>query len=410
MSNSQAIAAVTATLQYILQHSIPLDPDLNDTQVSILPLDKARGTNTFNQLNLFLYMVVRNAAWANADMPRQVKPGESAISPMPLNLYYLVTAFGRDDDAAQPFGHELLGKAMSILNDFPLLSADEIRTAVQAQLPNSDLDQQLERIRITFHPLSLDELSKLWTGFAMQYRLSAAYEVGVTLIESTRPTRAPLPVLTRGPGDSGFLAQADPTPPVPTLFSTTPPLNQASAQLNDIVSLVGVHLDGSNIGVQFNHALWMAPVEVAPQPNPGSTAISVQIPNDAVNWPAGFYTLAVLVQRPGENFRRSTNQLALALAPTITITPATAAAGAIVYTVNVSPEIWPRQRASLLLNENEFIAAPIAANAASLPFPTADLPPGLYLARLRVDGVESQLVDRTKTPPVFKPSQQVTVT
>src|SRR6266851_2985385 len=131
MSNSLAIAAVTATLQSILQNGVTVEQDLNDATVTILPLDKARAANTNNQLNLFLYMVMRNAAWVNADMPRQVQPGEIAIPPLPLNLYYLLTAFGRDDDVTQPFGHELLGKAMSILHDHPVLSADDITGATQ---------------------------------------------------------------------------------------------------------------------------------------------------------------------------------------------------------------------------------------------------------------------------------------
>ncbi|HWT05421.1 MAG TPA: DUF4255 domain-containing protein, partial [Xanthomonadales bacterium] len=176
MSNSLAIAAVTTTLQAILQQSVVLDPDFNDVSVTIQPLDLARGKNTHNQLNLFLYMVSRNAAWVNADMPRQVKPGESSISPLPLNLFFLLTAFGRDDDTSQAFSHELLGLAMRILYDNPILSAADIRSATQATLARNNLDQQLEHVRITLHPLSIDELSKLWTGFAMQYRLSAAYE------------------------------------------------------------------------------------------------------------------------------------------------------------------------------------------------------------------------------------------
>ena len=50
-------------------------------------------------------------------------------------------------------------------------------------------------IRITLQPLSIDDISKLWAGFQMQYRLSVAYEVAVVLIDSTRPTRAAPPVL-----------------------------------------------------------------------------------------------------------------------------------------------------------------------------------------------------------------------
>jgi hypothetical protein len=411
MSNPQAIAAVTATLQSILQQGVTAEADLNDTAVTILPLDRARTPNsTNNQLNLFLYMVARNAAWVNADMPRQVQPGETGFPPLPLNLYYLITAFGRDDDAVQPFGHELLGKAMSILHDHPVLSADDITAATQTSLPGNDLARQLERIRITFHPLSIDELSKLWTGFAMQYRLSAAYEVAVTLIESTRSTQTPVPVLTRGPGDQGVASQADLTPPLPTLLRIAPPNQQPSARLNDVVTLAGVHLDGSNVGVQFSHPLLSTPIEVAPQAGGSATTLAVQIPSQPAAWPAGLYGVAVLVQRAGENFRRATNQLALALAPTITLAPASAPAGNITYTVSVAPQVWPAQRASLMLGSNEFLADPLAAQTGTLTFATAGLTAGDYWARLRVDGVDSLLVDRTKKPPVFDPTQKVTVT
>jgi hypothetical protein len=405
MSNSQAIAAVTATLQAILQQNLILESDLTDATVTIQPLDKARGSNTNNQLNLFLYMVVRNAAWVTADMPRQVLPGEIGFPPLPLNLYYLMTAFGRDDDSSQPFGHELLGKGMSILHDHAILTPSDITGATQTLLPDNDLAQQLERLRITFHPLSIDELAKLWTGFSMQYRLSAAYEVAVTLISSTKPTRTPLPVLRHGVN-----AQANLIAPVPTLLSLVPPNRQPSARLNDIVTLTGVDLNGTNIGVQFNHALWTAPVEVAPQPGGTSTSLSLQIPNDATDWPAGFYTVTVLVQRPGETFRRTTNALSMTLAPTISIAPASAPAGAITYTVTVSPDVWPTQGPVLLLNDSEFTTAAITAKSGNLTFATTGLTVGNYWARLRVDGVDTLLVDRTKTPPVFNPTQQVSVT
>jgi hypothetical protein len=405
MSNSQAIAAVTATLQAILQENLIVESDLTDATVTIQPLDKARGSNTNNQLNLFLYMVVRNAAWVTADMPRQVLPGEIGFPPLPLNLYYLMTAFGRDDDTTQPFGHELLGKGMSILHDHAILTPSDITAATQTLLPDNDLAQQLERLRITLHPLSIDELAKLWTGFSMQYRLSAAYEVAVTLISSTKPTRTPLPVLRRGVD-----AQANLIAPVPTLLSLAPPNQQPSAHLNDIVTLTGVDFNGTNIGVQFNHALWTTPTEVAPQPGGTSTSLSVQIPNVTTDWPAGFYTVAVLVQRPGETFRRTTNALSMTLAPTISIAPASAPAGAITYTVTVSPDVWPTQNPVLLLNDSEFTTAAITAKSGSLTFATTGLTAGTYWARLRVDGVDTLLVDRTKTPPVFDPTQKVSVT
>jgi hypothetical protein len=414
MSNSLAIAAVTATLQSILQQGVHADPDLSGTSVTISPLDKARPTGASgNQLNLFLYQVVRNAAWSNAAMPRQNLNGELAVPPLPLNLYYLLTSFGAADDSARPYGHELLGKAMSILHDHPVLSADDIKAATSGFQPplDSQLDSQLENVRITLHPITVDELSKLWTGFATQYRLSAAYEVGVALIESTRPSNAPLPILTRGKGDTGVTAQSDLIPPIPTLESLTLPKKQPSALLGDTVTLSGFHLDGTNVGVVFNHPLWTAPVEVLPLGSGSDKEVKVVIPNDApasLNWPAGFYSLAVLVQRPEENFRRSTNQLMLPLAPKIVISANTAPDGVICSTIS-APQIWPEQRATLLLGDRELMADAHSTKTATLTFPKVKLAPGTYYVRLRVDGVDSLLVDRTAKPPQYDPSQKVTV-
>ena len=412
MSNSLAIAATTRTLQAILLSSVTADPDLNDTTVTTLPLDKARGNANNNQLNLFLYQITRNAAWSNRDIPQHVKPGETGVPPLALNLFYLVTAYGRDGDVTQPFGHALLGKAMSTLHDRAILSAEDIRNATAAVLPRSDLDRQIERVRITFQPLTLEEISKLWTGFATQFRLSAAYEVAVALIESTRPARTPLPVLTRGQGDAGVRAQADLTPPFPGLDRVTLPNQQGSAHLGDLVILEGHHLDGTNVAVAFTHPLFAAPIEIAVPAGPDATAaeVRVTIPNQPPDWPAGIYTVQVLVQRPGDSFRRSSNQLPFSLASAFTIAPASAAAGAITYTLTTTPEIRPEQRASLLLGSLEVFADAHAAQTDTLTFQAADVVAGEYFVRLRVDGVDSILVDKTVTPPVFDPARKVTVT
>ncbi len=213
--------------------------------MTLQPLDKARGAITSNQLNLFLYQVLRSAAWTNQNIPRQSQPGESPAPLLPLNLWYLVTAFGRDDDATEPFGHQLLGRAMSVLNDYPILSPDDIRSATSVALPRADLDQQIERVRITLQPLSVEDISKLWTGFATQYRLSAAYEISLVLIDSTLPSKTPLLVLTRGKGDQGILAQTDFSSPFPSLTSATPPGAQPSVKLGDTLTLAGQPLTTS---------------------------------------------------------------------------------------------------------------------------------------------------------------------
>jgi hypothetical protein len=406
MSNASAIAAVTATLQAILGTAITADPDLNDTTVTALPLDKARGGLTSNQLNLFLYQVLPNAAWRNIDMPKSVRPGETGMSPLALDLHYLVTAFGRENDTSQPFDHHLLGKAMSVLYDHALLGPSEIQTA----FPGSGLESQPDRVRITLQPLSVEDISKLWMGFATQYRVSVGYDVSVTLIDSTQPVKAALPVLKMGSQGTGPVAPASMVPPLPTLYAVTPPNQQPSARLGDTLTLTGVNLDGTNIGVQFIHPLWAAPVEVVPDPGGSSSQLSMQIPNAPTVWPAGFYTLSVFVQRPGESYRRTTNQQSFSLAPALTLAPATAPAGNITYTATCSPEVWPGQKVSLLLGAQEIPSPAIPAQTSTLAFAALGFAAGNYYFRLRVDGVDSLLVNRAVTPPVFDTTQQVTVT
>ena len=411
MSNASAIAAVTLTLQTIIGEGVRADSNLNDTTVTVLPPDKARGSNNNNQLNLFLFQLSPNAAWRNMNIPAQVAQGETGNPPLPLIMHYMMTSFGRDNDTGVPFSHYLLGSAMSVLFDHPVLGADEIKNATSVALPGSNLDQQIERVRITLQPFSVEEISKLWTGLATQYRLSVVYEVSVALIESTRPTRTPLPVLTRGPNDKGVTGQASLSSPFPSLDDLQFPNNQTAARLGDTLELTGQNLDGTGVSVVFNHPLWTTPITLAPLPGNTATSIKVTLPNTPALWPAGFYTVEVTMQRPGETLNRTTNQLSFALAPKISIAPASApAAATITYTVTCNPEVWPPQRASLLIADSEVMAEAHAAQTATLTFNVKDLQPGDYFVRLRIDGVDSLLVDRTVTPPVFDPTQKVKVT
>ena len=413
MSNPVAIAATTLTLQTILQTGIvsdPTDTDLTDTTVTILPPDKARGHSSANQLNLFLYQILPNAAWRNMNIPSQVMPLETGNPPLALTLHYLITAFGKDNDTSLPYGHHLLGKAMSILYDHALLGPDEIKSYATPSFPANNLDQQIERVRITLQPLTLDEIAKLWSGLVTQYRLSVGYEVSVMLIDSTQAKKTPLPVLTRGPADKGFSSQASLVPPLPALSQVVFPNSQPAARLGDTLVFTGTYLDGTNIGLVFNHPLWTAPVEVAPQPGGTSSQVSVVIPSSPAVWPAGFYTVSLMVQRPGEIFRRATNQLSFGLAPKLTIAPASKAGPNITYTVTCSPEVWVGQSAVLLLSDQEVSAQPFTAKTATLTFNAQGLTAGDYFIRLRVDGIDSLLVNRAVTPPAFDPTQKVTVT
>jgi hypothetical protein len=415
MSNSLAIAAVTATLRSLLARGVDI---LN---VTTKPLDKAR-TDLTEQINIFLYQTTLNGSLRNMPTPHQVKPGETGQPPLALNLFYLITAYGDGDDDAS--GHQLLGRAMSTLHDHPLLGAAEILDATDTEIPGSDLHLQAERVRITPQPMPLDEMSKLWTTFQTQFRISAAYQISVVLIESTRTATTPLPVLARGSqSDKGIQSQANLIPPFPTLNSLELPDNQFSALLNDNVILRGFNLDGTNVVVHLENlnSLLNVEREITILNTQTANEVSFNIPNDPTNLPAGFYTLAVEVTRPGETFSRMTNLLVFSLAPEITSFPITvirAANGDVTLTLDCIPEVRPEQRAALLLGDREILSEPHPApppQTGTLTFefgnPTfAEAPdPVEHFVRLRVDGVDSVLIDRTGDVPVFRNNQKVRI-
>ena len=252
-----------------------------------------------------------------------------------------MTAFGKDNDTTLPYGHHLLGKAMSILYDHALLGPDEIRAATSASFPGSDLDKQVERVRITLQPMSLEEISKLWSGLVTQYRLSVGYEVSVMLIDSTQPKKTPLPVLTRA-GKVFVAGKLDSA--LSNAHQIQFPNSQTSARLGDTPDRSRETTWTERMWASvFNHPLWSAPVEIPPQPGGTATQVTVTIPNSPTIWPAGFYTVSLLVQRPGETYRRTTNQLSFALgADDHDRPPPVPPAPNITYTVTCSPEVWPR--------------------------------------------------------------------
>lgn len=173
MSDSLAIAAVTSALRQRLQRA--LDASLPGTRVTIRPPDKARDSQAGNQVNLFLFQTSPNASWRNV-ATEPAGPGGLRQPPLALNLLYLMSAHGRDDDDPEPFSHRLLGEAMRVLHEQPVLDLAELGPALAGGV-------ERVRVRVTLQPLSLEEMTKLWTIFQTPYRLSVVYEATVVLID-----------------------------------------------------------------------------------------------------------------------------------------------------------------------------------------------------------------------------------
>jgi len=420
MSNEFAISAITITLRNLLDavktladaaiiNTLPVEArPLSEIVINNLPLDEASEfDNGKNQVNIFLYHIEHNAAWRNTEIPGRVKSGESGHPPLGLNLYYLITAFGQDDN--EIIGHLLLGKAMTILHDHPVFSRQEIQNA----FPASQVHEQIERVRIIPQPISLDDMSKLWTGFQTQYKLSVAYQVSVLLIESKRPSITPLPVLTRGADDRGVFVQPFVIPPYPTLESVRYPRSQTGVQPGDELILAGHDLKGTTGSLKFKHLVTGEEILRAANVTSSSTEVRFTIPSaEPAIWPPGLYTASSVIGNPGEPDKTS-NEISFAILPAITLIQIQALVPpepkGYLAIITTSCEVRPQQRAFILLGNREFPSRVHTLSTTTLRFEMRNVEPGDYFIRLRVDGIDSLLIDDTKSPPIFNVAYKKTL-
>jgi len=382
MSSSAAIAAVTATLTKMIQSAVDVDGTVAGGKVTARPPDRARQGAIGNQINLFLYRTSIDAAWRNQD-PAALHPGENGQPPLPLVLSYLITGYGENDD--EILAHRLLGIAMSVLNDRPLLSRKEIQQAL-APAAGSDLENQVERVRITPHPPPQDEISRMWATFGTGYRLSAGYEAAVVLIDNTQPSAAPMPVLQRGSGDVGpVIGQAF----VPEIESVVPPSRQAAARPGDTVTLLGRQLD-TVTNIELTHVRLGQTSTISPSARTAAS-LTVQLP-DPPTLPAGAVMVAAQFDA-GIGAPVVSNALPVALAPVIDSTaPLNAkldANGHTTVTINCKPDTQPGQTAVLIVGSRVVSAQAVNAVTSTLTFLLNGFVPGTYPLRLRIDGVDS---------------------
>ncbi len=419
-----AIAAVTATLRSLLFENMQSQAGV--TNVTTLPPDKANQGDTGRRLNLFLYHVDFNAAWRNQPIPGRTKPGEIGHPPLALSLHYLLTAYG--DAEQEETDHVLLGTAMRVLHDHPVLTAKLIRNAIgdpRSPLAQSRLEKQFEPVRVTPEVLSIDEVSKLWTTFQSQYRVSASYLASVVLLESTKPTRTPLPVLKRGEDDSGVAVAPFSYVNLEEVEYRDLRTREAalpSAKLNDTITLRGTDLPQRdfevlvrNPNVQPTPQNPFADILARLPPLEGSDdrRIYVRLEDNAADWVAGplFIQLELSIDK-AKNKKRRTSPLLLGLAPTIrddsgltaTFTNQT---GHRQLVVRCQPPILRQPdrtlpEISLLLTplDGRPAPGPIAAelpaspDPAAIPFDISNVPPGDYWVRMRIGTVETVVVKR----------------
>jgi hypothetical protein len=208
MSDYRAIGGVSSTLQALLRDRMELPlaqfPSVSNVQVTVGAPPEADPTGTAAEparVNLFLYRVTESTALKNSEIPGHGTPGAFGHPPLSLELHYLLTAYGTTTDGDFPsdskLAHHLLGNAMRVLHDFPIIPPQLNRQTVPpvgTPILDSSLLDEFERVKLCLDPVSLDDLAKVWTALEQPFRVAAAYSVNVVQIESRQPRRAPRPV------------------------------------------------------------------------------------------------------------------------------------------------------------------------------------------------------------------------
>ena len=412
MSSALAIAGVTAVLKDLL-HNAVIDHDLvasvGDVIVTALPPDmiKTDGSEAKTQLNLFLYQVTPNAGWRNVALPSRSSNGDRVTNPpLALNLHYLLTAYGVKDLHAEI----LLGYAMQLLHETPVLSREAIRKALDPSpisggsglpptleaLATSELGDQIEQIKIVPETMNMEEVSRLWSAMQAHYRPTAAYQASVVLIESRRALRTTLPVLERR------LNVVQLRRPI---IETVAP---QTVLKGGTLTITGQVLKGAITKVAFGTTL-VDPASVS------DNQIKVNAP---VTLFAGVNTVKVVHPldlgtsvEPHGGF--TSNVAAFILAPEIKTPPPITASRGGTLTLAVDPPVGRAQRVALLVGDRTITipSRPIGgpATTASLDFPIpADFPTGTFLLRVQVDGADSPLGTNAVTGAYDKPTVTIT--
>jgi hypothetical protein len=193
MGTALSIAAVTAVLRHVIERGLARNRvgDLIDRAIVVtsVPPDRAVSMGTDPaQVNLFLHRVSVNSETRNRP-ERQAGP-----PPLALDLHYWVTACSAEEFV----GEILLGYAMQMLHDTPLLDRETIVRALdpnrsgETSVPQAfrafvgcGLVDQIEPVRIVPESLTADELSRVWNALGSPYRPTAAYLA--TMVELSSP-------------------------------------------------------------------------------------------------------------------------------------------------------------------------------------------------------------------------------
>ena len=187
---------VTASLRQLIHLNLYRIAGL-DVEVTDLPPEEAE-KETGPGLNLHLYHAVETPYLRNEFPPDDAGPRPIARTPMPLTLYYALTAhaivMSKPDIPSQ---QKLMGLAMKSLHDFPMIDEHLEMEDPALKIPVKVLDADMilsghNRIEVMPRQLTPEESLPFWSAVQNHtVRLTAYYEVRSTLIFPEEATAKP---------------------------------------------------------------------------------------------------------------------------------------------------------------------------------------------------------------------------
>ncbi len=173
MANTRAIAAASAAFAGLLRDRYPRDDFGSSLEVSLY-----QAKNFENPMgdgfSVFLWRVGINAT-LRALPPRRTPDGRRYRPSLPLDLYYMVTAWADDTERQQ----RMLGWAMRALEDAGPLSAAQLNQYVA----EDDTFRPEEAVDVVCDPLSLADQLTLWDRLK-KLPPSVNYVVRMALLDS----------------------------------------------------------------------------------------------------------------------------------------------------------------------------------------------------------------------------------
>lgn len=200
MSNSLAVSTVTAVILDIIRQSVRTLEHMSGPvvlRVGRPPSDQPPWVG----VNVFLFRTLPNAFRRNDDYPTRSSDGVLVRSPqVVIDLEYLISFYG-DELKFEP--QRLLAAATIGLTSNPVLTPERIRETVASAGPNSplwtsNLDGQLDSVRLNPLDMNLDVLSRMWSCFNSPFALTTGLVASPVVLDAEVPGRRELPVASIG--------------------------------------------------------------------------------------------------------------------------------------------------------------------------------------------------------------------